>query len=258
MTTSPTTAATGNSSLQNYLNTQAQNIAADKTSAANAAASSTSTSATTLGTNLNTFLNILTQQLKHQDPTNATDPNQFTQELVQFAGVEQQLNANKKLDTLISLQQGNGSVSAALGYVNQYVEAKTTAGKVPLQDSKAEIGYTLPSDASTVKITIKDAKGNTVNTLDGVKTKGLDYISWNGKDSTGTQLADGAYSFTIAATDANGNAIATTDQRIVGKVTGVTSNSDSTTNLSLGDVSIGTSTVNSIYSAGNTPKATAA
>ena len=72
--------------------------------------SSTSTNSTgvnssTLAQNFTTFLQLLTTQLKNQNPLDPLDTNQFTQQLVQFAQVEQQLKSNDQLQTLVSLQQ---------------------------------------------------------------------------------------------------------------------------------------------------------
>jgi len=252
-------ATSTNSILQNYLTQQSQNIAADKTAAATAAASGANSSGSAgIGSNLNTFLKILTTQLQHQDPTSATDPNQFTQELVQFAGVEQQLTTNGSLKTLIGLQKTSSGVTAALGYMGQYVETTGTNGKLPLQNGTAEIGFTLPSPAQTSVVTVKDANGKTVAILQAPKTQGLNYLSWNGKDQSGNQLPDGAYSFTVAATDTNGKAETLSDVRVIGKVTGITSNSDGSSNLSLDAISTSTSTVDAVFSTGKLPSATGA
>jgi flagellar basal-body rod modification protein FlgD len=250
-----TDAVTSNNSvLQNYLNQQAKDIAADKAAAATAA--QTDTGISQLGSNFNTFIKILTTQLQHQDPTNATDPNQFTQELVQFAGVEQQLGTNSKLDKLIALQNNNNATTAALGYIGQYVEATTDSGQMPLQDGKAEIGFTLPSAAAGISIVVKDSTGKAVAALDAPKTAGLHYVTWDGKDKDGNQLADGTYTFTVVATDSSTNAPLTiTDTRAIGKVTGVVSNSDGTANLSLGDTSVSTSKVDKVFTTGNLPDA---
>src|SRR5579864_8816966 len=65
-----------------------------------------------LAGNFNTFLQLLTTQLQHQDPLDPLDTNQFTQQLVEFASVEQQVNMNTNLQTLISLQQTTEATSA--------------------------------------------------------------------------------------------------------------------------------------------------
>ncbi len=58
-----------------------------------------------LSNNFSTFLNMLMTQLQNQDPTSPMDSNQFTQELVEFSGVEQQINTNSSLTQLIQLTQ---------------------------------------------------------------------------------------------------------------------------------------------------------
>src|ERR1700754_3071469 len=75
-------------------------------------ASLTSTAGSTLAGNFQTFLTLLTTQLQNQNPLDPLDTNQFTQQLVQFAGVEQQLRTNDQLTTLVSLQQTAQSTQA--------------------------------------------------------------------------------------------------------------------------------------------------
>lgn len=243
-----------NSVLNNYLQQQSKNIAADKTAAAagttstvSSSASSTSSSSSSAGIfkNESTFLNILTTQLKNQDPTSSTDTNQFTQELVQFAQVEQQLNTNTKLDNLVALQKSGTAM--AIGYIGQTVEASTTTGQMALQNGKAQVGYTLPATTKSATITVKDSSGATVATLTGGTTAGLNYVTWNGQSSSGTQETDGAYTFSVAAVSTTGSTENITDTRVVGKVTGVTSNSDGSTNLQLGAVSILTTAVDAVF-----------
>src|ERR1700760_3589524 len=83
-------------------------------------ASLTSTAGSTLAGNFQTFLTLLTTQLQNQNPLDPLDTNQFTQQLVEFAGVEQQLKSNDQLSTLVSLQQ-TAQNTQALGFVGQTV-----------------------------------------------------------------------------------------------------------------------------------------
>jgi flagellar basal-body rod modification protein FlgD len=81
-------------------------VAGVNTSSSSNSATSSSSSASAAGTsntlNYNQFLNLLVAQLKNQDPTNPTDPTQFVSQLASFSAVEQQLNANSKLDSLLT------------------------------------------------------------------------------------------------------------------------------------------------------------
>src|SRR5882672_6372146 len=92
-----------------------------------AGASSASASATkpivdkqSLASNFTTFLQLLTTQLKNQNPLDPLDTNQFTQQLVQFAQVEQQMKSNDQLATLVALQK-TAAATTALAYVGATV-----------------------------------------------------------------------------------------------------------------------------------------
>src|SRR5438132_14130472 len=87
----------------------------------------------TIAGNFDTFLQLLTTQLKNQNPLDPLDTNQFTQQLVQFAQVEQQINMNQSLSALIALQTAT-QASAAMGFLGSTVvvngdTSALTAGK---------------------------------------------------------------------------------------------------------------------------------
>src|SRR5256714_7555880 len=92
---------------------------------ATASATGTATNTTgvankTIADNFQTFLTLLTTQLKNQNPLDPLDTNQFTQQLVQFAQVEQQLKGNEQLATLVSIEKSAQSTTA-LAFVGQNV-----------------------------------------------------------------------------------------------------------------------------------------
>ena len=78
------------------------------------------TTSTGLADNFQTFLTLLTTQLKNQNPLDPLDTNQFTQQLVQFAGVEQQLKSNEQLKSLIAIEK-SAQATQALIYVGNTV-----------------------------------------------------------------------------------------------------------------------------------------
>src|SRR6201992_1328356 len=88
--------------------------------AASSGASSGTDAMAQLSGNFNTFLTLLTTQLKNQDPTSPMDSNQFTQQLVEFSQVEQQINTNTNLQTLITQGQSNGTAMTT-GYLGKTV-----------------------------------------------------------------------------------------------------------------------------------------
>src|SRR4051812_46250118 len=86
----------------------------------NAKPSSNVGGSASIASNFGSFLQLLTTQLKNQNPLDPLDTNQFTQQLVQFASVEQQINMNGQLGTLISLQQ-TAQVNNALNFLGTTV-----------------------------------------------------------------------------------------------------------------------------------------
>jgi flagellar basal-body rod modification protein FlgD len=86
-----------------------------------AADGSTNAASSTLAGTFDTFLALLTTQLQNQDPLDPMKSEQFTQQLVQFAGVEQSINTNKKLEQLIELQTA-GQLNSAVSYMGKTVE----------------------------------------------------------------------------------------------------------------------------------------
>jgi flagellar hook assembly protein FlgD len=76
------------------------------TSSVNAGVLSLNNGLAGLASNFQTFLSLLTTQLQNQDPLNPTDTNQFTMEITQMTGVEQQLLSNQLLQQLVTQQTG--------------------------------------------------------------------------------------------------------------------------------------------------------
>jgi flagellar basal-body rod modification protein FlgD len=159
-----------------------------------------------LSGNFNTFLTLLTTQLQNQDPMNPMDSDQFTQELVEFSGVEQQINTNDNLQSLISLQQSNAG-SSAMGYLGKTVTV--TDGSANLTDGEADWSYALGATSASTTLSVTDSSGNTVYSTTGATASGQHDFSWNGEDSNGNQLADGVYKLAVTSKDAGGNAITT-------------------------------------------------
>src|SRR5579872_5759205 len=106
------------------------------------ASTSPSSSLASLSSNFNDFLNLLMTQLKNQDPSSPMDANSFTTELVQFSSVEQQINTNASLNTLIQLTQA-GEVMQASAMTGKSVTV--TSDHVPLQNGKGTIQITAPA-----------------------------------------------------------------------------------------------------------------
>jgi flagellar basal-body rod modification protein FlgD len=171
----------------------------------------------TLAGNFQTFLTLLTTQLQNQNPLDPLDTNQFTQQLVQFAGVEQQLKTNDQLQSLLTLQQTAQSTQA-LGFVGKTaVVDGSTANMV----NKSAVWDLNVAKDSTVKISITNSTGQTVYTNSYAVAAGDNQtFGWDGKGTDGTQWPDGKYTLTATGTDGNGQTVGITTG-IQGTVTSV-------------------------------------
>ncbi len=210
--------------------------------AANSANGVLSTSNAQVQSEFNTFLTLLTTELKNQDPSSPLDTNQFTSQLVQFSQLEQTLNTNTDLSTLISGQQTN-QMATAIGYIGQTVQA--SGGNFVLDGTDADqLNYTLPSAAKSVTINILNSNGQTIAQIPGSTDSGSNSISYNGTYPGQPTLPAGQYSFSITAVDANGTALQATTST-TGVVTGV-DNTNGVVNLHLGNLVIPESSVTQI------------
>ncbi|HVV39684.1 MAG TPA: flagellar hook capping FlgD N-terminal domain-containing protein [Nitrobacter sp.] len=172
---------------------------------------------TTLAGNFQTFLTLLTTQLQNQNPLDPLDTNQFTQQLVQFAGVEQQLKTNDQLSTLVSLQQTT-QATQALGFVGK--TAVVDGSTATMSNSSATWQLNIPSN-STLNVTIANSTGQTVFSGSYPVSAGDNQVfAWNGQGSDGTTWPDGKYTLTATTTDASGNTVAVSPQ-VQGTVTSV-------------------------------------
>src|ERR1700676_4912682 len=193
--------------------TPAATNAAGNASTAQAAASNAGPA---LAGNFNDFLKLLTTQLQHQDPTSPLDPNQFTQELVQFASVEQQINTNTSLSTMISLQQTQQAASA-LTFIGATV---AVSGKTAeLANGTANWSYSVTQPA-TATINISNASGQVVYTTSQSVQPGAQSFTWNGVDRQGPTWPSGAYTISVSAVGANNQSVPVTTG-VQGVVSGV-------------------------------------
>ncbi len=172
-----------------------------------------------LASNFETFLALLTSQLKNQDPLSPVDSNQFTAQLTQMAGVEQQLLTNDLLKSLVSAQAGGGLAGAAT-YIGKEATAAWSATK--MAGGEATWSYELGANASSATLQVLDGSGKVVWSGDAPsKTTGLHDFTWDGAATSGNNGQDGqVYTLKVTAKDAAGGAV---DSQVLtrGRITGV-------------------------------------
>ncbi|MCV6548510.1 MAG: hypothetical protein OIF56_14730 [Cohaesibacter sp.] len=163
--------------------------------------SSSAADKTALIGNYETFLTLLTTQLKNQSPLDPMDANKFTQQLVQFSSVEQQIKANKQMESLVAMTTATNALNS-LKFVGQNVTLDGTHGTLSAGQS-LKWKFTAPKDG-TMDVIIRNHAGNIVRTEKGVDIKsGEQTYTWNGKTNDGSFLPSGSYKIEFKAKDKN-------------------------------------------------------
>lgn len=173
-------------------------------SAAAAAQSKAGQDSTKLASDFSDFLTLLTTQLQNQDPLDPMDSGEFTNQLVAFTGVEQQIRTNQNLEQLTALTQLNniGNIAGYLGY-DALVEA-------PFGDHTTDgikWQYSHGDAASSTSLQVRDEEDNIIFETAGKTGVGLHEFNWDGKDASGNSVAPGNYQLKVVAKDAEGKAL---------------------------------------------------
>lgn len=164
------------------------------------AASSTAQSPKFAG-DFNTFLTLLTTQIKNQSPTDPLDTNQMTNQLVQFASVEQQISMNQNLQRMLALEQAS-QLTASAPLIGRNVEVE--AEQISLQGGVGTLKLPAAGASQTALVTIRGSgdriiRQETVQLGTAPKT-----WTWNGRDTDGTTMPNGAYKVSVTGSGAGG------------------------------------------------------
>jgi flagellar basal-body rod modification protein FlgD len=207
---------------------------------------STSQSAATTGMqqiagNFDTFLQLLTTQLQNQDPLDPMDTSTFTEQLVEFASVEQQINENTNLQTLITLQQ-TSEATQAMQLIGSTVTVNSSTATLA---SGGSASWTLNSPSpATGNVTITNSSGQTVYTGTTSLSSGNNTYTWNGVGTNGVTWPAGTYTLAVTATSATGSPV-TVSSQTSGTVTAVNV-SQTPPQVTVGGVSYPISSIQSI------------
>jgi len=178
-------------------------MAVDGVGASSGAGSGLATSRQSIASNFDTFLMLLTTQLQNQNPLDPLDTNQFTQQLVSFAGVEQQIRQNEQLESLVKLSKV-GQNTTAMSFVGLHVTAEGSTSE--LRDGLAVWYLSAPSPVQAT-ISVVDQNGSTVFTEQKTLDSGTNPYEWNGRTSTGGIAPAGSYKIVVQAKDASGQTV---------------------------------------------------
>jgi flagellar basal-body rod modification protein FlgD len=172
-----------------------------------------------LAKNFDTFLKLLTTQLKNQDPTSPMDTKEFTNQLVQFSQVEQQINQNKNLEKLIALYEGQ-TTNTNINYIGKEVVVEGNKASLAT-DGEINWMTDIPAGAAVVKANIYDSTGKLVATQNLDRTQGRTTVAWDGTTDAGTIAKPGNYTLEVVAKDSNGKAMTSPKTYVTGVVDSV-------------------------------------
>jgi flagellar basal-body rod modification protein FlgD len=185
----------------------ASSVVSQTGTAPNAASGVPTTSAAnkaTIAQNFDTFLKLLTTQLKNQNPLEPLDTNQFTSQLVQFAQVEQQINMNQQLTTLVAMQKAT-QANTAMSFLGS--TATVDGSTTKLAGGTASWSFSVDKP-STATINIKSANGALAYSGSYPLNPGAQNFTWDGRGNNGAPWPEGDYTLSVTAKDASGSAVA--------------------------------------------------
>jgi len=173
----------------------------------------------TIGMNKDDFLMLFMTQLKNQDPLNPMDGTEYMSQLAQLTQLEQAYNTNSNLADIVTSLNASSALSAVSFIGKEITASGSWLGLAEGQG--ANVNYTAPYAAEKLTVTIRDAKGNLVRTIEsGPAAAGEGAIAWDGRDAGGNQLPSGVYSVAVSGVKADGTTFAC-DTLLKGKVDGV-------------------------------------
>jgi flagellar basal-body rod modification protein FlgD len=192
------------------------------------------------------FLRLLITQLRHQDPLNPMDNQEFAAQLATFNSLGQLIDINGKLGNLQSAQSLTGQFNAA-SLIGK--EVTTSGNAINVQSgSAAKIGYQLGAGASRVVVSIYNSAGDLVRQIAaGPQASGERSVTWDGNDARGRSAASGVYRFEIDAFDVNGKKVQAAGRQ-QGIVTGVRLDGSEPV-LEIGELQVPLGSVTSVRSA---------
>ena len=195
-----------------------------------------------LNNDYNTFLQLLTTQLKNQDPLSPMDTNTFTQQLVEMNGVQQQLQTNSLLQTLVNEGSGAGP---AVNLIGKQVQSNSPTVAF---NGSGNWTYDLGANAAAATMSVVNSAGQVVWSQPAPDlSAGQHAFNWDGTTLSGGKVTSGTYTLKITANDSNLQALSP-QVFVQGVVTGVSSNSSGTM-LNLGPTTVNYTTVTQVQNA---------
>lgn len=145
------------------------------------------------------FLKLLVEQIKNQDPLQPKENSEFVAELAQFSSLEQTMGINDRLDMLSMQNQGLANSQVA-SFVGQRATVRGDVATLDASGQPAKLAFKLSDPAETVSVTITNAEGEAVRTLElGKSDSTVRNSVWDGMNDEGVKQPAGRYTFTVNA-----------------------------------------------------------
>ena len=144
------------------------------------------------------FLKLFTAQLQNQDPTDPVKNEAFVAQLAQFSSLEANLSMKGSLDSMVNSQAADRVMTSA-ALIGKSVAVP--GGAVNISAGKGGDGVVnLPYGSAGMKVTVLNSSGVSVRELIYPAQAAGDFaLKWDGKDSNGETVANGAYTFSATA-----------------------------------------------------------
>ncbi|MCU0558058.1 MAG: flagellar hook assembly protein FlgD [Desulfobacterales bacterium] len=166
------------------------------------------------------FLTMMVAQLQHQDPLNPAQGTEFTSQLAQFSGLEQQINTNTNLAEILKAIEDQGGDQNLLDYIGKEISCQDSL--VTLANGVAGGATFSLAEPGQVIVTIFDGAGNQVYSYAQADlAAGTHAVAWNGQSLNGQSVPDGTYRYEIQAISASG-VLQEVQATYTGTVTGLT------------------------------------
>ncbi len=166
------------------------------------------------------FLTMMVAQLQHQDPLNPAQGTEFTSQLAQFSGLEQQINTNTNLAEILKAIEDQGGDQNLLDYIGKEITCQDSL--VTLANGVAGGATFSLAEPGQVIVTIFDGAGNQVYSYAQADlAAGTHAVAWNGQSLNGQSVPDGTYRYEIQAISASG-VLQEVQATYTGTVTGLT------------------------------------
>ncbi len=159
------------------------------------------------GSEFNTFLRLLTTQLQNQDPLDPLKSNEYTQQLAQYSQLEQTIQGNGTLNSILTRLSGQDATQAIGLSGREVVLDSTVSG---LGARPASWNFAADRDAASLTATVTDATGRIVATAALPTDSRSGSFAWNGSLPGGGRAPNGAYVLSVRGLDASGAVVPVT------------------------------------------------